>query len=194
MRGLLERHRDLTGSPRAAWILEHWADAQPRFIKVFPHEYKRVLGVPRAESVYASPINLVASGGGHRRGAAWVRSLVFLKSIASSLTRRKRGRARQRLVRNLPAVSGRKAARAGRALHGLRRSLLPHRLPGQQPHSGLERPRLQRPLGERDSPPACDEQLSRVHRPHLPCAVRSCLRAWHQSAAGLDQADRAQHC
>ena len=47
MRGLLERHRDLTGSPRAAWILEHWADAQQRFIKVFPHEYKRVLGVPR---------------------------------------------------------------------------------------------------------------------------------------------------
>ena len=45
VRGLLERHRDLTGSPRAAWILEHWADAQPRFIKVFPHEYKRVLGV-----------------------------------------------------------------------------------------------------------------------------------------------------
>ncbi len=54
VRGLLERHRDLTGSPRAAWILEHWADAQPRFIKVFPHEYKRVLGVPRVEAVYAS--------------------------------------------------------------------------------------------------------------------------------------------
>jgi len=51
VRGLLERHRDLTGSPRAAWILEHWADAQPRFIKVFPHEYKRVLGVARAEAV-----------------------------------------------------------------------------------------------------------------------------------------------
>ena len=51
VRGLLERHRDLTGSPRAAWILEHWADAQPKFIKVFPHEYKRVLGVPRVDSV-----------------------------------------------------------------------------------------------------------------------------------------------
>ena len=50
VRGLLERHRDLTGSPRAAWILEHWADAQPRFIKVFPHEYKRVLGFARAEA------------------------------------------------------------------------------------------------------------------------------------------------
>jgi glutamate synthase domain-containing protein 2/glutamate synthase domain-containing protein 1/glutamate synthase domain-containing protein 3 len=56
VQGLLERHRDLTGSPRAAWILEHWADAQERFIKVFPHEYKRVLGVPRVESVYVSPI------------------------------------------------------------------------------------------------------------------------------------------
>jgi glutamate synthase domain-containing protein 2/glutamate synthase domain-containing protein 1/glutamate synthase domain-containing protein 3 len=55
VRGLIERHRDLTGSPRAAWILEHWAEAQPKFIKVFPHEYKRVLGVPRATSVYAPP-------------------------------------------------------------------------------------------------------------------------------------------
>jgi glutamate synthase (NADPH/NADH) large chain len=55
VRGLLERHRDLTGSPRAAWILEHWADAQPRFIKVFPHEHKRVLGVARVESVYSAP-------------------------------------------------------------------------------------------------------------------------------------------
>jgi glutamate synthase (NADPH/NADH) large chain len=55
VKALLARHRDFTGSPRAAWVLEHWADAQPRFIKVFPHEYKRVLGVPRATSVYASP-------------------------------------------------------------------------------------------------------------------------------------------
>jgi glutamate synthase (NADPH) large chain len=59
VRSLLERHRDLTGSPRAAWILEHWAEAQAQFIKVFPHEYKRVLGVPRThpatEAVYASP-------------------------------------------------------------------------------------------------------------------------------------------
>ncbi len=56
IRGLLARHRDLTGSPRAAWVLEHWAEAQPRFIKVFPHEYKRVLGVERAQAVYTSPI------------------------------------------------------------------------------------------------------------------------------------------
>jgi glutamate synthase domain-containing protein 3 len=55
VRALLERHRDFTGSPRAAWVLEHWADAQPRFIKVFPHEYKRVLGVARVDTVYAPP-------------------------------------------------------------------------------------------------------------------------------------------
>ncbi len=65
VRGLLERHRDLTGSPRAAWILEHWADAQPRFIKVFPHEYKRVLGIARSEpvsgAVHASQTNSAPS-------------------------------------------------------------------------------------------------------------------------------------
>jgi glutamate synthase (NADPH) large chain len=54
VRGLLERHRDLTGSPRAAWILENWAEAQGRFIKVFPHEYKRVLGVARVEKAEGS--------------------------------------------------------------------------------------------------------------------------------------------
>jgi glutamate synthase domain-containing protein 3 len=53
VRALLERHRGYTGSPRATWILEHWAEAQPRFIKIFPHEYKRVLGVARAESIYS---------------------------------------------------------------------------------------------------------------------------------------------
>jgi glutamate synthase domain-containing protein 3 len=61
VRGLLERHRDLTGSPRAAWILEHWAEAQPKFIKVFPHEYKRVLGIARPDpvsgAVHASQTN-----------------------------------------------------------------------------------------------------------------------------------------
>jgi glutamate synthase domain-containing protein 3 len=61
VRGLLERHRDLTGSPRAAWVLEHWAEAQSKFIKVFPHEYKRVLGIARPEpvsgTVHASQTN-----------------------------------------------------------------------------------------------------------------------------------------
>jgi glutamate synthase domain-containing protein 3 len=45
---LITRHAELTGSPRARWILENWETMLPKFIKVFPHEYKRVLGVPHA--------------------------------------------------------------------------------------------------------------------------------------------------
>ena len=33
-------------------ILENWNEAVSRFIKVFPHEFKRVLGVARAEQAY----------------------------------------------------------------------------------------------------------------------------------------------
>ena len=47
VRNLVSRHHALTGSPRAQWILENWDDLLPRFIKVFPHELKRVLGMSR---------------------------------------------------------------------------------------------------------------------------------------------------
>jgi glutamate synthase domain-containing protein 3 len=49
LRNLIQRHFEHTGSPRAEWVLENWADMLPRFVKVFPHEYKRVLGVARRE-------------------------------------------------------------------------------------------------------------------------------------------------
>jgi glutamate synthase (NADPH/NADH) large chain len=44
---LISRHAELTTSPQAHWILKHWDATLPKFIKVFPHEYKRVLGIPR---------------------------------------------------------------------------------------------------------------------------------------------------
>ena len=44
---LITRHSELTGSAQAKWILQNWEAMLPKFIKVFPHEYKRVLGVPR---------------------------------------------------------------------------------------------------------------------------------------------------
>jgi glutamate synthase (NADPH/NADH) large chain len=47
LRSLVTRHLELTGSRRAKWILENWPEILPRFIKVFPHEFKRVLGVSR---------------------------------------------------------------------------------------------------------------------------------------------------
>jgi glutamate synthase (NADPH/NADH) large chain len=42
LKKLIEDHHRWTGSLRAREILDHWADAA-RFVKVFPHEYKRVL-------------------------------------------------------------------------------------------------------------------------------------------------------
>jgi glutamate synthase (NADPH/NADH) large chain len=47
LRYWIARHAEETGSPRANWILENWEAMLPRFVKVFPHEFKRVLGVPR---------------------------------------------------------------------------------------------------------------------------------------------------
>ncbi len=47
LRYWIARHAEHTGSPRANWILENWDTLLPKFVKVFPHEYKRVLGVKR---------------------------------------------------------------------------------------------------------------------------------------------------
>jgi glutamate synthase domain-containing protein 3 len=53
LRGLIAKHFEYTGSPRAEWILDNWSAMLPQFVKVFPHEYKRVLGIPRqAEQSY----------------------------------------------------------------------------------------------------------------------------------------------
>jgi glutamate synthase domain-containing protein 3 len=44
---LIQRHGEFTGSPFAKWVLQNWETMLPKFIKVFPHEFKRVLGIPR---------------------------------------------------------------------------------------------------------------------------------------------------
>ncbi len=45
---LVTHHAKFTDSQQVAkWILKHWDMTLPKFIKVFPHEYKRVLGIPR---------------------------------------------------------------------------------------------------------------------------------------------------
>ena len=37
------KHFEATGSPRARRILEHWSETLPKFVKVYPHEFKRVM-------------------------------------------------------------------------------------------------------------------------------------------------------
>ncbi len=59
---LISRHAEYTGSPQAKWILENWEAMLPKFVKVFPHEYKRVLGIPRL------PAAVVAAQAGAQPG------------------------------------------------------------------------------------------------------------------------------
>jgi glutamate synthase domain-containing protein 3 len=51
LQNLIAKHVEATGSPRGQWILENWDWLLPKFVKVFPHEYKRVLGIPRLQAV-----------------------------------------------------------------------------------------------------------------------------------------------
>jgi glutamate synthase (NADPH/NADH) large chain len=60
---LIARHGEYTGSPQAKWVLDNWETTLPKFIKVFPHEYKRVLGIPRVSAGL-----LVAQAGKQSRG------------------------------------------------------------------------------------------------------------------------------
>ena len=48
LKQLLERHWMYTGSPKARWVLDDFGALLPKFVKVFPHEFKRVLGVARS--------------------------------------------------------------------------------------------------------------------------------------------------
>ncbi|MGQ0651258.1 MAG: glutamate synthase large subunit, partial [Betaproteobacteria bacterium] len=50
LKRMVEAHARCTGSKRAQEILAHWAQYRPRFVKVFPKEYRRALGELAAAS------------------------------------------------------------------------------------------------------------------------------------------------
>jgi glutamate synthase domain-containing protein 3 len=51
LRYWIARHAEETGSPQANRVLENWNAAVERFVKVFPREYQRVLGLGRSQAV-----------------------------------------------------------------------------------------------------------------------------------------------
>ncbi len=53
---LIQKHVEYTGSPLGKRILQNWTQMPRHFVKVFPHEYKRVLGVERSTGQTAWPI------------------------------------------------------------------------------------------------------------------------------------------
>jgi glutamate synthase domain-containing protein 2/glutamate synthase domain-containing protein 1/glutamate synthase domain-containing protein 3 len=67
---LIEKHFDLTGSPRAKWVLENWDSMLEKFIKIFPHEYKKVLN---GASKAAAPIAAIAAQQPMANGAEVIR-------------------------------------------------------------------------------------------------------------------------
>ena len=71
----------------------------------------------------------------------------FLKIHRSASPTATRASASRDFSEFLVRAHRRGAAPPGRALHGVRRAVLPQRLPAGQPDPGLERPRLPRPLG-----------------------------------------------
>jgi len=50
---MISSHVEATASPRGKWVLENWENMLPKFVKVFPHEYKRVLGIARQQVAVA---------------------------------------------------------------------------------------------------------------------------------------------
>ncbi|GAB3475940.1 glutamate synthase-related protein [Polaromonas eurypsychrophila] len=54
LRKLLEDHNRWTGSKRARELLDNWAEARGKFVKVFPLEYKRALGEMAAKKAAAA--------------------------------------------------------------------------------------------------------------------------------------------
>ena len=47
------RHFEATGSPRARVVLENWESMLPKFVKVYPQEFKRVMKKRAAQAVDA---------------------------------------------------------------------------------------------------------------------------------------------
>jgi len=51
VRALIERHLALTQSDRAREVLAHWEQTVPRFLKIIPKDYKRMLAcIERAQN------------------------------------------------------------------------------------------------------------------------------------------------
>ena len=112
-----------------------------------PHDYKRVL--PRQAEEERGRAN------GESSGRLAVDGLMgklggFLQIERHGIPQRDPAERAHDYREFLLTRPGGGAARAGRALHGLRRAVLPQRLPAGQPDPRLERPRLPRPLAGRD--------------------------------------------
>jgi glutamate synthase (NADPH/NADH) large chain len=68
LKKLIEDHHSWTGSLRAREILDHWATAREKFVKVFPNEYKRALGEMNATK--QADVTIAKAKGAEKGGKA----------------------------------------------------------------------------------------------------------------------------
>ncbi|RZS53055.1 glutamate synthase-related protein [Sphaerotilus mobilis] len=73
LKKLVEDHHRWTGSLRARDILDNWSEARGRFVKVFPHEYRRALGEMGAQQATDATIaKAKGSDKGDKKGSKTV--------------------------------------------------------------------------------------------------------------------------
>ncbi|MBK7928778.1 MAG: glutamate synthase large subunit [Bryobacterales bacterium] len=63
LRRYITNLKQYTGSKRAAYVLDNWSALLPKFVKVFPHEYKRVLGIARKDAGGAVHVSSAVAAG-----------------------------------------------------------------------------------------------------------------------------------
>jgi len=74
LRRLIDDHHKWTGSLQARHILDHWAEARGRFVKVFPNEYKRALSELSAKAESDARASLAAAQAATQQPAAQARA------------------------------------------------------------------------------------------------------------------------
>ena len=119
----IERHVEYTGSELGGAHPEPTgADAVAKFVKVMPRDYKRVLEAQARTAAARRDARRSSRLTGSRPMGKATGFLEIARAEAAGAAGR---RAPARLARGLRAVSRRRAHGSGRALHGLRHSVLP---------------------------------------------------------------------
>ena len=189
---LIARHVQLhrtAGSPRASWTTGRTRSRA--FVKVMPRDYKRVLDGARRSARRRGP-RARRSTELRRRSAPWVRSPGFIeihrKKHADAAGRRSGSATGARSTCRIREPVARRTRRARCMDCGIpfchQGCPLGNLIPDWNDLVYRDRWRAG------DRPAARDEQLSRVHRPAVPGAVRGLVRARHQRRSGDDQVDR----
>jgi len=65
LRAIIERHRDETGSAVAGRLLAGWRGSVKRFVKVMPHDYKRVLAAARRAEADGTDVDEAVMAAAH---------------------------------------------------------------------------------------------------------------------------------